>query len=135
MAAKKTSDAAAAAAEAAMALELETAAVAVASIEAQQEAEAAAVRLQKQQQEEDELDVVAVGAVAHVIRRAFHTFYAYPEAEDHTTDASDADAATLADFEPLQVSEGPVEGSKQDEAQAQDKSPQDEPQVQEKVEE
>ncbi|KAL4116442.1 hypothetical protein PRIC2_011896 [Phytophthora ramorum] len=110
MAAKKTSDAAAAAAEAAMALELETAAaaaaVAVASTEAQQEAEAAAVRLQKQQ---DELDVVAVGAVAH-------------------------DAATLADFEPLQVSEGPVEGSKQDEAQAQDKSPQDEPQVQEKVE-
>ncbi|KAL4145009.1 hypothetical protein PRNP1_012683 [Phytophthora ramorum] len=138
MAAKKTSDAAAAAAEATMALELETAAaaaaVAVASTEAQQEAEAVAVRLQKQQQQ-DELDVVAVGAVAHVIRRAFHTFYAYPEAEDHTTDASDADAATLADFEPLLVSEGPVEGSKQDEAQAQDKSPQDEPQVQEKVEE
>ncbi|KAL4116436.1 hypothetical protein PRIC2_011890 [Phytophthora ramorum] len=135
MAAKKPSDAAAAAAEAAMALELETAAaaaaVAVASIEAQQEAEAAAARLQKQQ---DELDVVAVGAVAHVIRRAFHTFYAYPEAKDHATDASDAGAATLADFEPLQVSEGPVEGSKQDEAQAQDKSPQDEPQAQEKVE-
>ncbi|KAG6606585.1 uncharacterized protein IUM83_14323 [Phytophthora cinnamomi] len=101
-AAKKASDsaaaaaAAAAAAEAALAaeaLEREAAAAGAAS-KAQQEAEQEAAR--RQQQEQDELDVVAVGAVAHVIRRAFHSFYAATEAPEA---AEPSDAAAAAEEE------------------------------------
>ncbi|RLN93167.1 hypothetical protein BBJ28_00022108, partial [Nothophytophthora sp. Chile5] len=77
-ASKKAPDAAAAAAAAAaaeavlVAEELEREAAA-AALKAQQEAEEEAASKKKEQ--EDELDIMAVGAVAHVIRRAFHSFY------------------------------------------------------------
>ncbi|KAE9041432.1 hypothetical protein PR001_g5197 [Phytophthora rubi] len=93
-AAKKASDtAAAAAAEAALAAEAleREAAAAAAALKAQQEAEQEAARREKQQQ--DELDVVAVGAVAHVIRRAFHAFYAVPKEASEAADASEEAAA------------------------------------------
>ncbi|GMG17770.1 unnamed protein product [Phytophthora fragariaefolia] len=91
----------AAAAEAALAAEAqERGAAAAAAFEAQQEAEHAARRQEQQQQ--DELDVVAVGAVAHVIRRAFHAFYAPPAASAPGPEAGDdvqeeAAADALAD--------------------------------------
>ncbi|GMF16072.1 unnamed protein product [Phytophthora lilii] len=95
--AKKASDAAAAAAaEAALAAEaLEREAAAAAALRAQQEAEQEAARLKKQQ-EQDELDVVAVGAVAHVIRRAFRSFYESPEAADQLPVASSENGAVEA---------------------------------------
>ncbi|GMF23043.1 unnamed protein product [Phytophthora lilii] len=88
--------AAAAAAEAALAAEaLEREAAAAAALRAQQEAEQEAARLKKQQ-EQDELDVVAVGAVAHVIRRAFRSFYESPEAADQLPVRSSENGAVEA---------------------------------------
>ncbi|KAG7382984.1 Deleted in lung and esophageal cancer protein 1 [Phytophthora pseudosyringae] len=113
---KKASDAAAAvaAAEAAEALEREAAAASKAQQEADEEA-ASRGQQQQQQQQQDELDVVAVGAVAHVIRRAFRAFYASPEAA-----AEDCNENTVAE-----APEGGGDASEdtQPEAAATDKLP------------
>ncbi|RLN02400.1 hypothetical protein BBJ28_00005494 [Nothophytophthora sp. Chile5] len=93
--------AAAAAAEAALAAEELEREAAAAALKAQQEAEEEAANKKKEQ--EDELDIVAVGAVAHVIRRAFHSFYQPASSPSVATARAEAgeDSAALGEADAL----------------------------------
>ncbi|KAG7399928.1 Deleted in lung and esophageal cancer protein 1 [Phytophthora boehmeriae] len=124
---KKASDAAAAAAtleaaQAAERLEREAADAAAAAdvLKAQQEAEEEAARLQKQQAE-DELDIVAVGAVAHVIRRAFRSFYEPEEPTPVNTGRSEAadEQAAVGDAASESESQVEAEGDAKEQEQVQ----------------
>ncbi|KAG2790202.1 hypothetical protein PC129_g16128 [Phytophthora cactorum] len=115
---KKASETAtaAAAAEAALAAEALEREAAAAALKAQQAVEDEPAR-GKKQQEQDELDVVAVGAVAHVIRRAFHTFYESPEDAKLVADDSGDNETTEDQSEQLVEPKEPVE-LKQEEKEA-----------------